>query len=188
MNENIMAAVIGASAAIIGVIIGQIITIINSLLQRRWNEYDYYRNRKVVTVEKRIDQIEKFVETMTKIIFKTKKDISFHATNSDKEMASERLIEWSGWKNEMDASNHYYSLAIRSLGDEILLKIYETLRSRSSEMESQLFELLNAKYIKKTKIDEDKYKINSEKLFDEYSSVMSDFFIRLDWIKTHITK
>ncbi len=191
MGDQVTIALVGGALAILGVIVGQLISFITEGRKRKWQLIDQDKERVRTVRRLRLNQVEKFVERTSAEFNQARTDIilgtTHKLTQKNVDMMMEHYFDRAFGFRLQDNSKYTYTPIVKSIGDKGLLESWEKLNATAGE----LYKIQPSFYerLKKGKIPIDEEESNKLMTFGnanhyEYNDCIIDIYQQIDRVKS----
>lgn len=186
MSNEIISVIIGGSLALSGVLLSSFFQVISSVLQRKWNLQDRLRERQIQVLDRRIDQIEQFLESMTQDFRLIYHLIEFYLDNDDPYEAKQQSKNRQKYKENLDTTIFAKGAAIRSLHDEKVNNLWESMMDASDKINNSYAEIYHLKYKEGVKMNVEAFRMDIMNTWLQYSGNLVEIYTRLDEIRKSV--
>jgi hypothetical protein len=189
MNDPFVIALAGGGLAILGVIVGQLISYITEGRKRSWQLEDKDKDwgRKIRNM--RLDQVETFVERLSVEFNHERVDIFSGTTETTTQESANWIIHnaYERFFVKTDNKDDLQDPIVESIGDKELLASWKSIRATSKESNLIMLDFLN--HVKDKDIpvkDEErkKYKLSLDTNQAEFLKNLVDIYKQIDRVRS----
>jgi len=185
MDEIQTTALIAAGSALAGVLITTLATLVVEFVRRSWGKEDRQRDRRIQVLDRRVNQIEQYLEGVTQDFRLVMNDAEFYLATDDIPEANRRMAQRRELKDSIDTRIFARGPAIRALADPELDTLWESLMGSFDKLAAIYMEIFDTKFNNMMPIDQNLFGTALNETWLEYSRTIGILYHQLDQIRQH---
>jgi len=195
MSESLWIAIISASAALLGGIIGYIAAEIQAtrsfnrqssleIKKREWSIQDDLRKHRISVLMKRCDEVEEFVYTYAEDFQNIRHASLFILQSTDQREIQTRINEYGRWRDAIPKRVYAYGASVSSLGRPDLVKYWNEM-NEAWQLNSDLYKAICSAKEK----DPGPYQYHArvladiDKSYQDFNNSLGHFLSQLDEVR-----
>ena len=176
----------GAIIALIGVVIGGLLTTGLELLRRRWAVSDRRYDRQKEILDRRCDQAEAYAQSVTQDFRRLTNDIEAYLLLNDPYEASQREKARRQWKEYLDTRVFALGPSIHVLSDPQLRESWDGMMTAVEQLHKVYGHAWNFKFAAGEPMDAMETIELTNAIWLEFSARLGKFYSQLDRIRSEI--
>lgn len=187
MSNELCSVIIGASFTLLGVIVGNVISLFQAKKQHDWHVTDASRLRSYEILDSRAAQSEIYVGAFAEDFRSLKHDIEFILSSNDPIAISERSKRPYVRKDLIDPKVFAHGPSISSFNDKQLKQHYKQMNRTHEDLKILFAEVCHIKIDLGEQPNIDQFSNLLSDHWLQFAQSLGDFYARLDKLRTIIS-
>ena len=188
MTDQVSLLVIGSLLSLGGVLVGGLLSFGVEFIRRRWAVSDRKYIRKREVTDRRCDQAEAYVQSMTQDFRLLLRDIDIYLRNPDPLLTEARTRARSEWMDRFDMRIFSLGPAIRAIEHDGVEESWSGLIERMEEIQKLYLKVCNSILGDGGPLDVDEEMAKATEIWLQYSAHLGDFYRDLDDARYRLTE